>query len=46
MIKDAIYYIPIACKKNKKQKVKAVLDTGINDYVVNKGIALIGERFN
>ena len=49
MINDAIDYIPTAYKnvktKIKNKKVKAVLDTGIDDYVVKKGIELIGERF-
>ena len=50
MINDAMDYIPTAYKKIKNKiknkKVKAVLDTGIDDYVVNKGIELIGERFD
>ena len=49
MINDAIDYIPTAHKnvktKIKNKKVKAVLDTGIDDYVVKKGIELTGERF-
>lgn len=28
------------------KNVKAVLDTGVDDYVLNKGIDLFGERFN
>ena len=28
------------------KNVKAVLDTDVDDYVVNKGIDLFGERFN
>ena len=43
------YYIPTAYKKMKNKiknkNVKAVLDTGIDDYVPNKGIELIGESF-
>ena len=50
MINDVIDYIPTAYNKIKNKiknkKVKAVLDTGIDDYVVNKRIDLIGERFN
>ena len=50
MINDAIDYIPTAYKKIKNKiknkKVKAVLDTGTDDYIENKGIELIGERFN
>ena len=30
----------------RNKKVKTVLDTGIDDYFVNKGIDLIGEQFN
>ena len=46
IINDAIDYIPTAYKniKNKiNKKVKAVLDMGIDDYVVNTGVDLIGE---
>ena len=50
IIRDAIDYLPTAYKKIKKKitnkKVKAVLNTSIDDYLVNKGIDLIGERFN
>ena len=50
MINDAVGYIPTTCKKIKNKvkdkNVKAVLDTGIDGYVVNKRIELIGERFN
>ena len=50
MINDSIDDIPTAYKKLKNKiknkKVKAVLDTSIDGYVVNKGIELIGERFN
>ena len=50
MINDAIDYVPTAYKKieNKitNKKVKAVMDTGVNDYLVNRGVELIGERFN
>ena len=50
MINDVIDYIPTAYNKIrnkiKNKKVKAVLDTGIDDYVVNKRNDLIGERFN
>ena len=50
MINDSIDDIPMAYKKLKNKiknkKVKAVLDTSIDGYVVNKGIDLIGERFN
>ena len=28
------------------KNVKAVLDTGVDHYVLNKGIDLFGERFN
>ena len=42
LINNAIDYIPTAYKniKNKvgNKKVKAMLDTGIDDYVVNKGL--------
>ena len=50
MVNDAIDYILTAYKKIKNKinnkKVKAVLATGTDDYVLNKGIELIGERFN
>ena len=50
MINDAIDYIPTTYKKIKNKvkdkNVKAVLDTGIDDYIVNKRIELIGGRFN
>ena len=50
MIKDAINYMPTAYKKLKNKttskKVKTILDTDIGDYVVNKGVDLIGEPFN
>ena len=49
MINNAIEYIPTAYKKIKNKiktkKVKGVLDTGVDYYVINKGIELIGERF-
>ena len=50
MVNDAIDYILTAYKKIKNKinnkKVKAVLDTGTDDYVLNKRVELIGERFN
>ena len=50
IINVAIDYIPTDYKniKNKvrNKKVKSVLNTGIDDYVVNRGVDLIGERFN
>ena len=50
IINDAIDYIPTDYKniKNKirNKKVNAVLNTGIDDYVVKRGVDLIGERFN
>ena len=50
MINDTIDYIPTTCKKinNKitKKKVKAVINTGVDSYLVNRGVELIGERFN
>ena len=50
VIKDAINYMPTAYKKLKNKitskKVKTILDTGIGDYVVNRGVDLIGEPFN
>ena len=39
MINDATDYIPTADKKIKNKNVK-------DDYVVNRGIELFGERFN
>ena len=50
MINDAIDYIPTAYKniKNKttNKKVKAVMNTDVNDYLGNRGVDLIGERLN
>ena len=50
MINDAIDYIPMAYKKTKNKitnkKVKALMDTGVDDYFVNRGVELIGERFD
>ena len=50
LINDAIDCIPTAYinikNKMRNKKVKTVLDTGIDDYFVNKGIDLIGEQFN
>ena len=46
----AIDYIPTAYKKIKnritKKKVKAVMNTAVNNYLVNRGVELTGERFN
>ena len=50
IINDAIDYIPTAYKKVKNKitdkKVKAVMNTGVDDYLVNKGVELIDEHFN
>ena len=50
MINDAVDYFPIAYKimKNKitNKKAKAVMDAGVDNYFVNRGVELIGERFN
>ena len=46
MINDAIDCILRAYKKIKNKKVKGVLDTSIDSYVVNKRTDLIGERCN
>ena len=50
MINDAIGYIPTAYKKTKSKitnkKVEAVMDTGVDDYLVNREVKLNGERFN
>ena len=49
MINDAKDYIPTACKKIKNKitnkNVKAVINRGVDDYVVNIRVELIGERF-
>ena len=46
IINDAVDYIPTTYKKIKNKiknkKVTVVLDTAIDDYVVDKGIDLIG----
>ena len=48
VINDAIDYIPTAYKKTKNKmtnkKVKTVMETGVDDYLVNRGVELIGER--
>ena len=49
IINDAIDYLPTAYEKNKNKitkKVRVVMNTGIDDYLVNRGVDLIGERFN
>ena len=50
LIKDAINALPTAYEKIKNKitnkKVKAILNTGIDEYVVNKGANYLGERFN
>ena len=44
-----LYAVPTAYEKIKnkatKKKVKAVMNTGIDEYLVNNVIDLIGERF-
>ena len=49
VIKDTINALPTAYKKNKSninKKAKAILSTGIDDYVVNKGVNYLCERSN
>ena len=48
VINDAIDYIPTAYKKTKitNKKVQVVMDTSVRDYLVNRRVELIGERFN
>ena len=50
MINDAIRLYSNSLLKIKNnitnKKVKAVMDTGVDDYLVNRGVELIGERFN
>ena len=50
MINKVIDYIPTAYKKIKNKitnkKVKAVTDTGVENYLVNRGVELICERLN
>ena len=50
MTNDAIDYIPTAYKKIKNKitnkKVKAVMNTGVDDCLINRGVDLIGDRFN
>ena len=49
MINDAIDQIPTAYKKieNKitNKKVKSLMSRDVGDYLVNRGVELIGERF-
>ena len=50
MINGAIDYIQTTYKKIKNKitnkKVKTVMDTGVDNYLVNREVELIGERFN
>ena len=50
IINDTIDSIPTPYKriKNKmtNKKVKAVMATGVDDFLVNSWVVLIGERFN
>ena len=50
MINVTIDYIPSAYKKIKNKitnkKGKAVMNTGVDNYLVNRGVELIGECFN
>ena len=49
IINDAIDYIPTTYKKLKNKitnkKVKAVMHTGVDNYLVKRGVEMIGERF-
>ena len=50
VIKDTIDYILTAYKKleNKttNKKAKVVLNTGMDKYILKRGIELVGEPFN
>ena len=51
IVNDAVDYIPTAYKKPPKNKitnkeVKAVKNTAMDNYLVNRGVELVGERFN
>ena len=50
VIKDAISVLPTAYKKIKSKitnkKAKAILNTGIDDYLVNKDVNYLSESFN
>ena len=50
MINDAVDYFSMAYKimKNKitNKKAKSVMETGVDDYFVNRWVEVIGERFN
>ena len=50
VIKDAIDYIPTAYKKLKNKitnkKAKAALNTGIDNFILNRDIKLVGELLN
>ena len=50
IIKDAVNALPTAYQEIKSKitnkKAKAILNTGIDDYVVNKGVCYLGERFD
>ena len=46
MINDAIDFVPTTYKKIKNKitnkKVKAMMNMGVDDYLVNRGVELIG----
>ena len=48
IINDAIDHIPATYKKIKNKttnkKVKLMMDTGVDNYVVNRGVELIGDQ--
>ena len=51
MINDTIDYIPTAAYKKITNKItnkkgKAVMNTSVDDYLVNRRVELIGECFN
>ena len=50
IIKGVINTLPTAYKKIRSKitnkKAKAILNTGIDGYIVNKGVNYLGERFN
>ena len=48
IINDAIDYMSTTYKKLKitNKKVKAVINTGVDNYLVNRGVELIGDCFN
>ena len=50
LVKEGIDYLPTMYEKAKKRmknkSVKKLLDSDLADYALDRGIELVGERFN